>query len=110
MGLEKLKYRPLKDRPIKGKKKPKTKEPDPFWACPFCGHDLEKKDWIKKRGPWDPHETVCPCGAMEVEKACPACKCATWFKPDDPTCTNGEYRHFRKLFGCGFSGRKITRR
>lgn len=125
LGKVKPKYTPLKSEVSnRGKRKPKKdKRPwqEKYHVCPFCSSPLQKIDktkewWYIKFEPGkvyglmvDNMETVCRvCGASEVPDSCPSCHRDTWFKPDDKTCTTGEYKHDKH--GCGFSGRlKLTK-
>jgi hypothetical protein len=124
LGKIKPKEKPLlREVPVHGKKKPKKdKRPwaDTYHTCPFCFSTLEKIDPTKDWWYFKPskHYGLCQmvdnyakkcdmCGAFEVPNACPSCHRDTWFKPDDTTCTKGEYKHYKH--GCGFSGRLKTK-
>ena len=123
LGIVKPKEKPIvREVPVHGKRKPKKdKRPweSKYYACPFCETPLGKLD-IKENFMYfrsvpgkcystmiDNVSTTCvQCGAFEVNNACPSCHRDVWFKPDDRSCTLGEYKHSkRQAMGCGFSGR-----
>ena len=84
----------------KYKKKVKKEYKSPYDHCPFCKEQLIKK----KQDPkcyyvWPNREAFCrKCGALEIQRGCPACKHNTWINKEKI------YKHMN--LGCGFSGKR----
>ena len=122
MGKIKPKEQPLVNDVCNRNKKKSKKNKRPWqethYTCPFCDTYLGKIDpskeiyyFVTAKGSGfsrmvDNISTTCvKCGAFEIKDACPSCHRDTWFKPDDSTCTLGEYKHSKRYLGCGFVGR-----